>query len=731
MFSGKLELIADRDRGARATGALLLMVGRRRTRLTLFCALVASMVLGCASQTLNRSNFGHQSANIPHWDAFKKESCTDSGKRLYSAALLNISDGVAPTKACLTTPAAVAGWSFPGAVRCAADSIERGEFDVPDSTCSERSDYDDTAPPTGTFEKINLEAGRSCDAECANLGGEWGLPGMCIEARIDAGLNAGRFIRCVDLGRSFGAGRTTCYCGDQPLGFADTHNHQFANLAFGGKWVWGAAYGPVQNALASCAPIHSGLSGIPADLVGAAESMGQGGSLPLIHEPSGFPEFKDWPAFDSPIHQGVYEDWLFRAYQGGLRLMVMHAVNNDSVCRLVGPASYRTCNDQEAIFYQIRAAKAMEKHINQEFGGPGKGWYRIAYSAAGARRALEENKLVVVLGAEVDFLFGCSQDKQCSEAYVREQVDRYWRMGIRHFFPIHFDTNGFGGDAIFNVFVTHGVYRDCSAEGYLYPCNDAGLTELGKALIREAIRHRMIIDVDHMSVRARSDAFSLFEAANYPPISGHTGLLDMTAEERRNEANLSGTEVEKVKKLGGMVNVLISPGSRLGDTKVYPSEQHPEVNLQCGLSSQNFAQHYLYLVEKMDYQPVGVGTDFNVLVQPGPRFEKPGTSLLLLRHACVGGGPTNPQTAMVTYPFAVSVKGAVTGLDKSAIGKRTFDINYDGVAHIGMLPDFIEDLKEQGVRPRDLLPLFNSADGYVRLWEKIDNTSRSSTGDNR
>jgi microsomal dipeptidase-like Zn-dependent dipeptidase len=711
--------------------AVFLIVFRRRSILTLFCALVTNLVLGCASQTLTGSNVNQESVKIQHWGSFKQESCADSGKRRYSAALLNISAGVTPAKACLTTPALIAGWSFPGAIRCSADSLEHGEFEVPDNACSERSDYDDSAPPTGTFEKINLESGRSCDAECANFGGEWGLPGMCIEAHIDAGLNAGRFIRCVDLGRIFGAARTTCYCADQPLGFADTHNHQFANLAFGGKWVWGKPYGPIKDALASCAPIHSGLSGIPADLIGAAESMGQGGSLPLIHEPSGFPEFKDWPAFDSPIHQGVYEDWLFRAYQGGLRLMVMHAVNNGTVCHLVGPLSYRTCKDQEAIFYQIRAAKAMEKHIDQEFGGPGKGWYRIVYSAAGARQALKENKLVVVLGAEVDFLFGCNQENQCSEAYVREQIDLYWRMGIRHFFPIHFDTNGFGGDAIFNVFVTHGMYRDCSAEGYLYPCNEAGLTDLGKALIREAIRLRMIIDIDHMSVRARSDAFPLFEAANYPPISGHTGLLDMTAAERRNEANLAASEIEKVRKLGGMINVLISPGSRLGDTRVYPSEQHPELNLQCGLSSQNFAQHYLYLVDKLEHQPVGMGTDFNVLVQPGPRFEEPGRSSSLLRHACVGGGPTSPQTAMVTYPFPVSVKGAVAGLDKSITGNRTFDINYDGVAHIGMLPDFIEDLKEQGVRPRDLLPLFNSADGYVRLWEKIDATNRSSAGDNQ
>ena len=59
-------------------------------------------------------------------------------------------------------------------------------------------------------------------------------------------------------------------------------------------------------------------------------------------------------------------------------------------------------------------------------------------------------------------------------------------------------------------------------------------------------------------------------------------------------------------------------------------------------------------------------------------------------------------------------------MGKYEFSRRTFDFNYDGLAHEGMLPDLIEDLKQQGVRPRDLQPLLNSADGYIILWERIE-----------
>ena len=47
---------------------------------------------------------------------------------------------------------------------------------------------------------------------------------------------------------------------------------------------------------------------------------------------------------------------------------------------------------------------------------------------------------------------------------------------------------------------------------------------------------------------------------------------------------------------------------------------------------------------------------------------------------------------------------------------RDFDINLDGMAHYGMLPDFLQDLRNSGLTAEDLAPLFRSAADYVEMW---------------
>jgi len=52
--------------------------------------------------------------------------------------------------------------------------------------------------------------------------------------------------------------------------------------------------------------------------------------------------------------------------------------------------------------------------------------------------------------------------------------------------------------------------------------------------------------------------------------------------------------------------------------------------------------------------------------------------------------------------------------------RRDFDVNVDGIAHYGMLPDFLQDLKNNGLSAEQLAPLFESAEAYIRMWEKCE-----------
>ncbi len=49
---------------------------------------------------------------------------------------------------------------------------------------------------------------------------------------------------------------------------------------------------------------------------------------------------------------------------------------------------------------------------------------------------------------------------------------------------------------------------------------------------------------------------------------------------------------------------------------------------------------------------------------------------------------------------------------------KEWDFNLDGLAHYGLLPDFIQDLRNCGLDRGDLRPLFRSAEDYIRLWER-------------
>ena len=79
---------------------------------------------------------------------------------------------------------------------------------------------------------------------------------------------------------------------------------------------------------------------------------------------------------------------------------------------------------------------------------------------------------------------------------------------------------------------------------------------------------------------------------------------------------------------------------------------------------------------------------------------------------------SDPQENPVTYPFT-SYDGAVT-FHEPQLGNRTVDFNTEGMIHIGLLPELIEDVRRDGATDADLEPLFRSAEAYIRMWEHAE-----------
>jgi microsomal dipeptidase-like Zn-dependent dipeptidase len=564
------------------------------------------------------------------------------------------------------------------------------------------------------------------------------------------------------------------------FGFSDAHSHLLANFAFGGGGIFhGAPFHAlgVEHALPSCERFH-GVEG-RADLFGAGFDAGSNidlalfvqalieGRLPTFnHFTAGYPEFTGWPsAFDSSTHQVQYYKWLERAYLGGLRLVVQHAVNNQIICDLLGRGGFQpirySCNDMVAVDRQLAEVYRMQDYIDAQSGGPGRGWFRVVTSPAAARQVILDGKLAVVLGIETSNLFDCfltppEGAPACTEAHVRERLDHYYDRGVRAIFPVHkFDNQFSAGDGqkafieLGNIVQTghfSNFTTDCDPEvntvfdrgpmqfpgmnepredyfapapndfsdffvspiGTLFPfldrlgvppipgednhCQAAGLTSMGELLINLMISKGMIVEIDHLPRKSYRRAFELLEANQYPAAGTH-GLDN-----------------------GGRLYAL--GGISTSDFRRCRSATEPAT------VDDGFQARLQRIVANGGYPGLGFGLDLNGFAgAPGPRFGP--------KSVCAA----TPQSDPLTYPFT-SYAGDVTFFQPQ-VGTRTLDFNTEGLVHIGLLPDLIEDARRDGLTDADLEPLFRSAEAYIRMWETAERRgaqlagSQQSGGDER
>ena len=547
-------------------------------------------------------------------------------------------------------------------------------------------------------------------------------------------------------------------------GIVDTHSHILSNFAFGGGGIFhGGAFHRlgVEHALPDCSIYHgengrkdffgysfdaAGADG--ADITSILPDLIAGELSVDNHLTAGYPEFTEWP--DAPrrsTHQTQYYRWLERAYLSGLRLVVQHATTNSVICHMtagggIQPVRY-SCDDMVAVDRIIEETYAMERYIDAQSGGTGEGWFRIVLSPAEAREVIAGGKMAVVLGIETSDLFECrltpyADGPVCDEAYVAAKLDEYYELGIRAIFPVHKYDNAFSpgdGDRAFielGNFFNSGHWsnftEDCSPDvpaifdhgdvqfgglnmpretydappphdfsnfpvspiGTAFPflsnlddpplvgdyCQNASLTPLGETLFHEMMARGMIIEVDHLPRRSYERAFELLEESDYPAAGTHGGVFD-----------------GRIYALGGISK------TGLGRCR---DAANP------GTMLERLTERVALIEASGGYPAEGFGFDLNGFAgAPGPRFAE--------------GACETPQEDPVTYPFQ-SYAGDIEFTEPS-VGNRVIDFNAEGMVHIGMLPELLEDARRDAVSEADLEPLFRSAEGYVRMWERAEERS--------
>jgi hypothetical protein len=58
------------------------------------------------------------------------------------------------------------------------------------------------------------------------------------------------------------------------------------------------------------------------------------------------------------------------------------------------------------------------------------------------------------------------------------------------------------------------------------------------------------------------------------------------------------------------------------------------------------------------------------------------------------------------------------GFTKSKTGNRTWDYTTEGVAHYGLMADFMKDVRERNLAVHNRL--MDSAEYFAQMWEKAD-----------
>jgi len=556
-------------------------------------------------------------------------------------------------------------------------------------------------------------------------------------------------------------------------GWVDLHTHPMVNLAFGGKLIHGGV--DVGSLLPADNACNKGVRATAIDHALGDDRPSHGGwnllTFPcgddlrqlLIHEfqqgnaalttaspARGFPDFLDWPKWNDITHQKMWFEWIRRARDGGLRVMVALATNNKTLADAMSGGSPITgtadgaTDDKSSANLQLAEMEAFVKR-HPDF-------MEIAYGSADIQRIVQANKIAVVLGVEVDNLGNFTSSPvatlppAAARLLVAAEIQRLYDAGARYIFPIHVLDNAFGGTAIyehgFNVsnLRESGHYWDIECadvsddithtyqlgtdvlenilkstvsliklgiDPFRHPgappvCpgglpgksgghrNALGLTPVGVMAVEEMMRRGMIIDIDHMSQKAADATLTIAESFGYPVVSGHTGIRGLAGSDAENAR--TPAQMARISRLHGMFGLGSDGASASGWARLYQSAMRNMGYLNPDTTKATY-----------ENGAVSFGTDLNGLVK-GPQ---------------PGGG--NRVQYGPAFPMSSSVM-------------KSWNYNTEGVAHYGMLPDFLMDVRTApsdgyvtggapvGVAGDELVGhhLFRSANYFWQMWARIE-----------
>lgn len=228
-------------------------------------------------------------------------------------------------------------------------------------------------------------------------------------------------------------------------------------------------------------------------------------------------------------------------------------------------------------------------------------------------------------------------------------------------------------------------------------CNKRGITKAGETLLMSLAKNNILIDSDHMSIKAKKDAYMLMSKYDIPINSFHFNDMPKFKDEMSNRL-YDG-------RIRGVNSILMFDDNKKKNFK-YPG---------CtSATSKEFAQ---------------------IIIRNG-KFHMDESTYKLNAHIFgtdTGGGPTLaaprfsddwvrpnydcdfPENTKLQYPFT-SFDGRYV-FDRMTSGYRIFDYNTQGMSTFGQFPDLVADMQALGYTDDQLKPLFRGAELFIRNWE--------------
>lgn len=534
-------------------------------------------------------------------------------------------------------------------------------------------------------------------------------------------------------------------------GWADLHAHPVAQMSSGGHYVWGGLGGRYEAGIAAeerayerdmpaCDGGGHGANG-PENWI---SQLVKGKTIRDIvygnfndnkhrHDKQGYPGFGSWPHRYEPNHQQMHVNWIRRAYEGGQRLMVASVLENQVASYLLesgfrGDSIQKYINPDTEVNACVRQANAIKDFVRANGD-----WMGLATTPQEARQIAAQNKMIIVLSVETDWLTSVNQ--------LRTLHDN----GVRIFTMVHLVDNFIGGAAAYNNLFNsmNGVYHgrifnvrngDTPADGVKFKFDKAKVGELKEILSIPT------------GIEATGTTDAIFDR-EYAPLGGHMNSKRLTAQgvaavrylaEAGDVIDLAHSGQDTIDGILNECAAVVPRGERpypsvwthggiraLGEPGSTERAMHPSQMTRMiasggtfGIGTGGGTPGVLATIRQLrSIAPdagISLGTDMN----GGDLNSDPRGGPNKVRYT---NGPQRIPTG-VRFSQSPAEYGAGHPMQRTLTpggsGRRYWNINQDGLAHYGLIPDYLQDLYNIGATDQEMMSIFRGAEGFVRSWER-------------